>query len=169
MPDKKYLNTQTVYIRSISGLISKIYGGQKGNSKKRNHLMPNYTKKQLEVWLYKNNFLILYKNWVESKYKKDLIPSVDRKNDYLPYTLENIQLMTWEENNSKAKLERKQGINNKCSIEVAKFDKKGTYIKTYKSIALATKDVGLKSYTNIADCCKGKRKSAGGFIWQYKK
>jgi hypothetical protein len=49
----------------------------------------------------KNNFYELYNNWIDSGYKKSDKPSVDRIDDYKGYSFDNIQLMTWKENNKK--------------------------------------------------------------------
>ena len=87
------------YKRTIDGLISRIYYSQKGSSKRREHNPPTYSKEQLHVWMTSQvNFNNLYINWVASGYKKDLVPSVDRLDDYKGYSFDNIQLMTWREN-----------------------------------------------------------------------
>lgn len=45
---------------------------------------------------------MLYNNWKNNNYNKDLTPSVDRINPYKPYLKDNIQIMTWAENNKKS-------------------------------------------------------------------
>ena len=42
-----------------------------------------------------------------------LAPSIDRKDDYKPYTFDNIQLTTWQQNKAKGHEDCKNGINNK--------------------------------------------------------
>ena len=87
------------YFRTKHWLITKIYSTQMAKSRKRWHKAPMYTHLELEQWILKqSNFEELYKNWEESNYKKDLVPSCDRKDNYKSYTFDNIQLMTWEEN-----------------------------------------------------------------------
>ena len=54
---------------------------------------------------------------------------------------------------------------------VAQYTKDGTHLATYQSIKDAAQATGINVST-ICLCCKGKsgttrRKSAGGFIWQY--
>ena len=39
-------------------------------------------------------------------------------------------------------------------------------VKEYNSISLAAKSIGI-SISNISACCKGKRKTAGGYKWCY--
>ncbi len=48
---------------------------------------------------------------------------------------------------------------------VLKYDLDGNYLKTYNSIQEAKKECG--KFINIIGCCKGKRKTAGGYIWRY--
>lgn len=39
------------------------------------------------------------------------------------------------------------------------------FIKEYSSVKNAAESIGSPSV--ISDCCKGKYKSSGGFIWRY--
>lgn len=39
--------------------------------------------------------------------------------------------------------------------------------KTFDSLEDARKHLGLKSNSHISQCCKGKRKTAGGYHWKY--
>lgn len=57
-----------------------------------------------------------------------------------------------------------EGEKNPRHKEVAQFDFNGNLIKIWKYIGEAEKE--LKIYS-ISACCRGKRKSAGGFIWKY--
>ena len=57
------------------------------------------------------------------------------------------------------------GKDNACSVKVLQYDLRGCFIKEWDSISSAKKELGT---THITDCCKGKRKSANGYIWKYK-
>lgn len=48
---------------------------------------------------------------------------------------------------------------------VSKFDLQGNLIKSYFSIKEAKED--NKNCSKIGECCRGKRKSAGGYFWKY--
>lgn len=48
---------------------------------------------------------------------------------------------------------------------VLQFSKSGEFIAEYPSIGEAERCFGCN---HIWDCCRGKRKSCGGFIWKYK-
>ena len=44
----------------------------------------------------------LFLKWQSSNYKRNLAPSIDRKDDTKGYSFENITVMTWKENDKKA-------------------------------------------------------------------
>jgi len=50
---------------------------------------------------------------------------------------------------------------------IHQFNKDGVFIKEWVGLKNITKELGINS-SNIANCCRGKVKSAGGFIWKYK-
>lgn len=56
----------------------------------------------------------------------------------------------------------------KLSIKVYQYSLKGEFIKEYNSISDAMRELNI-SNGKISDCCKGNRRSAGGFMWSYEK
>ena len=156
--------------RTKKGLSAQILQNQQRSSKKRNHPKLPYTLEQFRTWLYSQpNFEKLYNNWVKSNYKKNLIPSVDRLDDYKGYSFDNIRLVTWGVNCRRAYKDRRNGVNNKHSIAV-----KGTHVKTgkvviYPSSRSASRGEGIKSNSCITKCCKGEpsHKTIGGYRWEY--
>ena len=50
---------------------------------------------------------------------------------------------------------------------VIQYSKDGEFIAEYNSVMEASRYTGCDN-SIICKCCKGKRKSAGGFIWKYK-
>ena len=50
--------------------------------------------------------------------------------------------------------------------KVAQYTKEGEFIKEFNCIADASRECNIPT-TNISKCCKGKRYSAGNFIWRY--
>lgn len=148
------------------GLITSIYAGQRATSRRRCHRLPNYTKHELEMWLFSQPiFHDLYEVWVASGYKTDLKPSCDRSDDYKPYTLDNIQLMTWAENKAKGYLDMKNGINNKQSRAVVGTSVVGGEEVSFHSMRDAERQNGI-GVGDISKCCSGKQKTAGGFKWK---
>lgn len=50
------------------------------------------------------------------------------------------------------------------SKKVNQYDLEGNLIKTWECIEDAKEKLNI---IHISDCCKGKRKTAGGYIWKY--
>ena len=50
--------------------------------------------------------------------------------------------------------------------KVAQYTKEGKFIKDFNCVADASREYNIPT-TNISKCCKGKRCSAGNFIWRY--
>lgn len=95
-------NMSNTYYKTVLGLITRMYSNQKLHSKYRNHPMPEYSKKEFKEWVINNiSFNVLYKNWVESDYDVELVPSVDRLDDNIHYKFNNIQIVTWKDNRNK--------------------------------------------------------------------
>lgn len=166
--DKVFSNrTNESYDKTEKGVIRVIYKTQVRNSKVRKMDLPNYTKEQFKQWLYDNNFKKLYDEWVLSGYKKELKPSADRINDFLPYTINNITLVRWEEN-------RKHQFNNilngfgkgklRCK-PVLQLDFNGNILAEYHSFSFARRLVGYSMESNIKN---GKPSKKDGTFWRYK-
>jgi len=156
------------YDHSKKGLITKIYADQKYRSKLRSHDLPTYTKEELKEWLLGQKlFHELYDNWVLSDYDKCIKPSVDRPDDYKGYSLDNIKLMTWGENDTKGNNDMINGINNKKSRAVVQYNLDGSFKKEYYSMSQAERETEI-SQGDICSVCNKKRKTAGKFIWEYK-
>lgn len=153
--------------RTKKGVALMAYSNQVEKSKRRGHAPPNYTKSDFIDWLLsKEKFHIVYDEWISSGYLTNEKPSCDRLDDYLPYTFNNLQIMTWKENNSKANSDRKNGINNKVSIAVIQTTDGGLFVATHHSMIQAQRVTGVRN-GNISRCCSGKAKTAGGFKWAY--
>lgn len=54
-----------------------------------------------------------------------------------------------------------------CCRRVIQYDLNGNIIEKYNSIVDAARKVGYKSGSKISECCRGKVKTAKGFIWKY--
>lgn len=153
--------------RTKKGLITHIYSNQKRASIKRKHPLPSYSKKELCSWVFsQSNFDIVYRDWVDSGYKKDLIPSVDRLDDYKPYSLKNIRLTTWNVNRRKDFSNTKNGVNRKRLTPVFRYNLDGERIKFYYSIAQAARENKIHG-TGISKVCRRKGMTSGGFKWEY--
>lgn len=53
-----------------------------------------------------------------------------------------------------------------CAIPIIQFTKGGEFVRKWDKIKMVEKELGL-SHTNITACCRGIRKTAGGYKWRY--
>ena len=58
----------------------------------------------------------------------------------------------------------KEAVKEKCSIPILQFSKSGEFIKEWPSLREAYRQLGIQ---NICSCLKGRRESAGGYVWRY--
>ena len=127
--------------KTEKGVASEIFNRQVRSSKSRKTNPPEYSREDFYHWVFNHkDFNTLYNNWVNSEYDTNKKPSVDRLNDYLPYTFENIQLTTWGDNKELEYTRRKNGKNNKVNKAVLKYSKQGVFIEEYYSLAEAGRD-----------------------------
>lgn len=154
--------------RTKLGLISSIYSEQKQSSKARGHNLPEYSKDDLVVFILRSGkFETYYNNWVNSGYKKELRPSIDRIDNKIPYKLSNIQLVLWKDNNSRSHIDASNGEFSELS-PVDKFDLKGNLLESYKSISEAARVNNISTNT-IFYGCNHKEYAAKEYMWKYSK
>jgi len=166
-----YNKAMKARVRTREGLVTKIWGSQRRHSKKRGHVMPDYTLKELQEWVFsQNNFEELYKNWEVSDYNRMLVPSCDRLDDSKHYTLDNLQLITWKENDDKRAKDMRA-----CKLKTAKphkpviqMDLVGNVIAEFVSTAQASRRTRVAQQNISSVACNGRRKTAGGYLWKYK-
>lgn len=157
------------YWRTAVGRVSQIYAVQVMSSKQRKHPKPEYTRAELSAWAFENGINSLWYDWRESGYLKDLSPSIDRLDATKGYSLDNIRLVTWKDNNDKAYEDRKACRHiTKQNRKVRQLTMDGNFVAEYGSISNAARETGI-TRININDVCRGKLhcKSAGGFRWEY--
>ena len=58
--------------------------------------------------------------------------------------------------------------NHYLAKKIYQYSLNNTFIREWNSISAASRELKIND-SNIGMCAKGKRKSAGGFIWRYKK
>ena len=60
----------------------------------------------------------------------------------------------------------KKSISEALSKKVLQLTKAGEFIREWPSAMEAERELGI-AQPSICICCRGKRKSAGGFVWRY--
>lgn len=163
------------------GLVALLFSTQRAKSRKRGHPPPAYTRDELAAWIWAQPTAEpMYKLWELSGHDKDLKPSVDRLDDYKPYSLDNIRLIPWGEHKTRYATDAIAGLNTKTCIAVDQFTLDGKFVKTHHSYKDAARSVnGIHSNIRIVACGKpiirknkdGStrsyiRTSAYGFIWK---
>ncbi len=97
-----FVDYQKGLTHTTEGLIKRMITNQKKSSQLRGHLPPDYTFYKLSRWLYtETKFIYLFEQWEKSGWEPGLIPSIDRLNESQGYSLDNIQVITWNENRQK--------------------------------------------------------------------
>lgn len=147
------------------GVVRVIYKSQKRHQRLRGHGLMPYTKSELEDWLYKNGFKRLYDLWISNGMKSADKPSVDRIDSNLGYSLENIQLGTWQQNrDAQAKdIVSGEGSSGKRCKATLKLDENNKVICRYVSYSSAARDMGY----NLERQIKLGIKCRNGFFWRY--
>lgn len=76
-------------------------------------------------------------------------------------TVENLEWATAKENNNYGTR------NERLSRKILQYSKSGEFIKEWQGAREVERMLGIANQ-HIIDCCRGKYKSAYGFIWRYK-
>jgi hypothetical protein len=153
------------YDFSELGVIRIIYTTQKRHNNLRGHGDMLYSKQELCCWLYDRDFKRIFNDWVDSGYKKDLKPSVDRIDDLKGYSFNNIRLVTWLENRKHQYQDIINGVGSsgrRCK-KLYKFDSQLNPICSYVSYNSGARDIGYSIEYQI----KKKVKCRSGFYWSY--
>lgn len=158
------------YWQTPYGRISYIINTQKTNSRVRGHVAPDYTQNELYDWACEQGLLSMVAVWAAAGYDKQLTPSIDRLDTTHGYTLGNIRLVTWKENNDAQYSDRKTcKVITKQNKKVRQLSMAGVEVAIFDSIAAAARATGAVR-TNINCMCTGTNqaiKSVGGYLWEY--
>lgn len=62
---------------------------------------------------------------------------------------------------------RNKKISSSLSTRINQYDLEGNFMKEYLGAMCIQRELGI-SNSSVIQCCKGKYKTAGGYIWKYK-
>lgn len=124
-----------------------------------------FSLREFKVFLLKKTeFRKMFVTYRKNMFDKRYAPSIDRIDDYKPYTFDNIRVITWEENDAKGKADRLNGVNNKVSKAVRCIVGNGVEIR-FASISNASRVSGI-SITRLRKIIE-KGKTYEGKRWIY--
>ena len=163
--------------RSPKGIVTRLWHKHNSRSKQRGHTEPEYTREWLADYVLNHkDFDSLYLKYVESGYDKYLIPSVDRLDDNIGYTKDNIRLVSFMENMehcysaARKKEHDNKGWDNGALTPhraVVQLTLSGDYVNAFISVSEAARSVVGASNSKIPMACSGKRKTHAGYRWAY--
>jgi len=158
--------------KDIDGYVGIYQISNLGNSKNKKEkiLRPKNNKKYKQVALNKNGkkkFFFVHrlvaKAFIDNPKQ---LNEVNHKNENTTDNrVENLEWCNHKYNVNYGTRNIKTALKN--GKEVCQFDKEGNLLKTFKSTRSAERECNIL-HQNISDCCNGKVRQAGEFIWKYK-
>ncbi len=156
------------YYRSKEGVVRMAYGNMRSHSTRKGFKAPDFLFNDLLAFALKRAiFHELYALW-SIDYDIELKPSFDNLAPGTPYSLDNLEIVTFNENKRRGGNKEYKPKQFMASKVVYQFTLEGTFIKGHLGLLTAADAVGA-SKSAIANCVTGKSKSSFGFIWTYTK
>lgn len=149
--------TDLAYRRSLKGVLTHIRCRQLQRSKKYGYKVTYSLVELHAMYLENKRYQSLHRVWAESGYDRWLKPSFDRVDPYGDYSLENMELMTWQENWEKGKSEWPEKNSKRVLIESG-----FTGEIVFESMKEAAEYIGC-SKGALSAVASGARKSIKGF------
>ena len=163
------------YHKTPNGWASQSWNALNCSTKKRKHMPPNFTFKEFKDWIFVINgkkFKRLYNAWKKSNYDIYLRPSINRLDDYKPYTFKNMELVTWKINLKKSHkcekcLKARIKVGKDKGRPIYQYSLDGKFIKEFPSSCEASKILRIHK-AGILSVCNKKFSQANSFLWRFK-
>lgn len=173
-PRQEYMKEYNkVYRQSYKGFIKHVYSHQLRNCRERQHLNPSYSEEELLSWYISNpKHLALHQAWINSDCSKELTPSIDRLDNSKTYSFDNIEVVTWLENQVRARVAVQDkslpnsGLFGNGHVSIVQYDLNGNKVAEYISIAEASRNTGI-DHRKISTVCKAKSGTYKNYFWAY--
>ena len=152
--------------QTLKGYLTQAFSSLRYKAKRRGDKEPSFTKLEFELWMHQNGVYLKWINYIESDYKKSLIPSVNRINDYGVYEFSNMELITWGENHIKGingLKHHKNSHNQNLTKPVFIWNKEGVLQKECKNYKEAAEYLGCHR-VSISRATTGARKTIKNHI-----
>jgi hypothetical protein len=124
---------------------------------------------------YKYPYVQLWENGIGKKIKvhrlvaEAFIPNPDNKPEvnhkWGIKTDNRASELEWNTHQENCRHRDESNLRKSKTKKVIQYDKENNFIKEWDSIKEVKEITGI---THISSCCRGKRKTAGGYIWRYK-
>ena len=123
----------------------------------------------MEVSMYKDGkhstkrvHRLIAETFLKDFYNKPQVNHID--GDKTNNAIANLEMVTNSENQIHA---YKNNLETpRFKRKVSQYDINGNYIETFEYARNAKKKLGIDE-SSIIKCCRGKRKTVGGYIWKY--
>lgn len=151
-------------IKSGRGLGNHIYKERILSLSKRNNGYLKATLCKDGVYKYISVHRLVAENFIDNP---NSLKEVNHKNEIkTDNRVENLEWCNRKYNANYGTARKRASI--KCNKRVLQFDNNGKYIKTWHSLTEVSKTLKIR-LSSLSQCCNGKYKTAGGFIWKYEK
>lgn len=155
-----------VIMETLKKYYTKVYSSIRYKAKRRGDCYPDITKQELIDWLVNNGVEDMWIEYLESNRDKSKKPSIDRIDDYDGYHFDNMQLITWRENQLKGvngKKHHTNSHNRNLMKPIFIYTKSGKFIKKCIGTKDASEYLGCHKYS-VSRAITKKRKTIKGFI-----
>jgi hypothetical protein len=153
----KLLEITRRYRKTPKGVLTNMY-----NHMKTRHEVTFSLSEFHHQFLNDRRFKRLFSEWVQANYPKQLKPSLDRIDSHKPYSMSNVQMLTWAENRFKqAATDGKRGRKPAVLMLL-----NGKVVRRFLSQRHVVKELGLMQ-GNLSAVLNGKRETIAGHQFIY--